>query len=129
MENNAQMYVDLGEVLCAKRMFLHNRAKVREQIKSSLSSLDQAKKSYSMFGMYDDCGPSYESDLIEARAQYNNAMCNRETFVVSSEKFFKKLKHQFLEKYPTFDWMLNEKLEAANKEYIKEQNGKTSSSS
>lgn len=108
---DVQMYIDLGEVLCAKKMFLYMRKKSREHIKESLSKMESADRAYASFYKYDDCGSFYKEMRDEAKMLYENALNNRTKFVVSSEKYFKKLKNQFIENYPAFDWLLKEQLE------------------
>lgn len=125
MENNAQMYIDLGEIIGAKKNFLCLRDESRKEIKRTKARVVSAKKEYSDFGMYDDCGDAYRDWLEEAKIKHDIAIAFRVTFVVSSEKYFKKLRHFFLEKYPAFDWLLNEHIERAIKNHIEMKNGKT----
>lgn len=110
MTNNTQMYIDLGEVICAKKMFLHLRSKSKKEIKAAKSKYDYSTKEYNDFGMYNDCGDSYSEWNRIAKNELKTAIDNRVKFVVSSEKFFKKLKHKFIEKYPDFEWLLFESL-------------------
>lgn len=107
MNNGTQMYIDLGEVVCAKKIFLHLRGKSRQDIKSAKSRYESATKEYNDFGMYGD-GDSYVEWRQDAKTKFQNALENRIKFVVSSEKYFKKLKHKFIETYPSFEWMLEE---------------------
>lgn len=125
MENNAQMYIDLGEIIGAKKNFLLIRDKSREEIKKTKEKLHSAKNEYSDFGMYDDCGDAYRDWLEEAKIKHDIAIAFRVTIVVSYEKYFKKLRHSFLEKYPAFDWLLDEKIAQVINEHTKRKNGKT----
>lgn len=87
-----QIWIDLGGVLEAHK----NRAYRREQAKKSRDEAQQAKKQASRWGMFEDCGDSYQSASDEAEG------CHQATWnaKVDAEKNFKKLKLTFLETYP-----------------------------
>mgnify|MGYP007127345302 CR=1 FL=1 len=73
-----------------------NRAHYRERAKSATAELEAAKRDFNAFGMFDDCGPSYEASYSQAKGSYEMAVALK----ISSEKHYKKLKHEFLDAFP-----------------------------
>jgi len=74
-----------------------NRAHYREMAKSATAKLEAAKRDFNAFGMFDDCGPSYEASYSQAKGSYEMAVALK----ISSEKHYKKLKHEFLDAFPS----------------------------
>lgn len=70
-----------------------NRAFMRKRAKATSTSLLAAKKNVSTFGMFEDCGPSYEADYAQAQGEHQQATANE----IACEKFYKKCKHELLE--------------------------------
>lgn len=87
-----QIWIDLGGVLEAHR----HRAFLREKAKKSSDRVEGSRNDLSRWGMFEDCGDSYQSAHDEANG-YHNAVVNLK---VSAEKNFKKAKLTFLETYP-----------------------------
>ena len=73
-----------------------NRAHYRQKVKTADARLESARRDNLAFGMYEDCGDSY-------RATYDEAKASREAYIeirISTEKFYKMVKAQFLEAFP-----------------------------
>lgn len=101
--------IAIGRILSTRESKLYIRAKNINLVRSAESRLAQAKSSYSAFGMYDDCGPSYEADLIEAKENVRNAQSAR-ALIISFEKHLKKQRCEFKEKYPEWVPLLEQEL-------------------
>lgn len=82
----------LGRIYTAHDHRAHYRAKA----KKLTAELKSAKRDLNTFGMYDDCGPSYEASYSEAKGAHSSALALK----ISSERYYKKLKHEFLEAHP-----------------------------
>jgi hypothetical protein len=73
-----------------------NRTHYRRQFKAAHGLLEVAKRDHQAFGMYEDCGDSYQSRLDEATGSREA----HDALRVSTEKFYKKLKAEFIEAFP-----------------------------
>lgn len=100
--------VEISSIVEAKK----NINKIKKNIKNSglankeklVKNLQSASDMVSEFGMFDDCGPSYEEDYTKAKANleyfennFNNVV---PTLIIQPEKHLKKRIHEFKEKYP-----------------------------
>lgn len=123
MQINSEVYILIGEILQARnsKLFISNQHKIK--FKNAEKELDLARKDLSAFGMYDDCGSSYESDYELAKGKFEESK-NNLSLVISFEKNYKKLKHEFMEKYPEYEFLLNEYLNNQTKLIEKKYRGK-----
>ena len=96
----SQMYIDLGKLLAA----YEQRARARQTLKSAQRGLESARQDCRMFGIYEDCGPAYEGWRDEAEGKFRQALSQK----ISAEKFTKKLRCEFLEKYEDAEKILTE---------------------
>ena len=97
------LYILLGQVQCAKAIFLHNKEKYTKIIKSKQTVVDilAEDNSFTCNGYYHDgVWISTPSNSELAEAELNVAKSDYVTFVIPLEKFYKKLKHEFVEQYP-----------------------------
>lgn len=94
--------VMIGRVLEAH----DNRFWARKQLKKEADELGISERDLRAFGMYEDCGPSYESMAEESRGSFQRALKSK----VQSEKRFKKLKATFVETYPHLSGYLEDML-------------------
>lgn len=62
---------------------------LEKKLKMEKEELKEDKKNYADFGMFDDCGPSYENDVVVQEARME-AMVEVK---VSLEKYIRKLRH------------------------------------
>lgn len=82
----------LGRVVTAHE----NRAHYRQRVKDAEQRLESARRSANAYGMYEDCGDSYMSDYAEAKGKCESAM----DLKLSTERYYKKLKHEFATQFP-----------------------------
>ena len=82
----------LGRVVTAH----DNRRHYREKAKLAQGEFEGAKRDLNAYGMFDDCGPSYEASYSEAKGNLSAARQHK----ISVERYYKKLKHEFLEAFP-----------------------------
>ena len=107
--------IEIGKVLQARESKLFMSKKYKENFANAEQKLAYAKKNLSIFGMYDDCGSSYEGDYEIAQGESNAAKQNL-SLLISFEKNYKKLKHEFNESYPEYLDLLENHLEKQTKE-------------
>lgn len=88
---NTQMFIDFGRIVEA----YHVRKKMRENVKSYKESLERERKDLRTFGMYEDCGDSYQSSFDQAQGEFSAS----KAYKINAEKRFKFLKLTFLETY------------------------------
>jgi len=75
----------------------------RLQAKSAKKLLEQATKDFNDFGMYDDCGPSYESEYQHAKgalAQAVRLKIQMEKFYTFERERLFKLNIELKKRYP-----------------------------
>jgi hypothetical protein len=82
----------LGRVVTA----YENRAHSRQKVKEADARLEAAKREHGSLGMYEDCGSFYQTQLDEATGSREACIARR----VSMEKFYKKVKSEFLDAFP-----------------------------
>lgn len=82
----------LGRVVTAHE----NRAHYRQRVKDAAQRLESARRSANAFGMYEDCGDSYMSSYDEAKGIFESAT----DLKLSTERYYKKLKHEFVTQFP-----------------------------
>jgi hypothetical protein len=82
----------LGRVVTAHE----NRAHSRQKVKEADARLEAAKREHGSLGMYEDCGSFYQTQLDEATGSREACIARR----VSMEKFYKKVKSEFLDAFP-----------------------------
>lgn len=99
MDYAAQIYIDIGKILAAREAVLYIKKKYKENYAGADSQLQQARNDLNHFGLYDDCGPSYEADYDKAKKHVAESE-KMLPIVISFEKHYKKLKHEFNENYP-----------------------------
>jgi hypothetical protein len=99
MNDDTQIYVDIGKILAAREAVLYIKKKYKENYAGAEGQLQQARNDLNHFGLYDDCGPSYEADYDKAKKHVAESE-KMLPVVISFEKHYKKLKHEFKEKYP-----------------------------
>lgn len=90
--DDSQIWIDLGAILEAHR----NRAFLRERAKKTKEDRNTASADLARWGIFEDCGSSYESTKAKADGSHNAVV----DLKVGFEKNFKKLKLTFLETYP-----------------------------
>ncbi len=83
---------------------------------------EEAKKDLNRFGMFEDCGPSYEASYETARGKLDASRSNL-SLLISFEKHYKKLKHEFSEKHPEYLDVLNKCLEEQTDKIQKKYSG------
>jgi len=63
---------------------------LRKEIRKAKKELESAKKDRAEFGMYEDCGDSYEGNVIEAQSALDTLI----RIKIKTERYAKKLKYQ-----------------------------------
>lgn len=63
---------------------------LNEQIKEAKARLEEAKSDKRSFGMFEDCGSSYDDAFIRAEQHLSTLVSVK----ISTEKYSKKLHHQ-----------------------------------
>lgn len=63
---------------------------MKEQIKLQKLEVDEASKRQRTFGMFEDCGASYDSAAAAEKAKLDVMV----SWKISTEKYMKKLRHQ-----------------------------------
>ncbi len=121
-EKHFQALIDIGKVLEARSSKLFMSKKYKENYKNAEQELAGAKKDLSIFGMYEDCGPSYEAAYEEAKGRMDASRTNL-ALMISFEKHYKKLKHEFNEKHPEYVELLNLHLDKQTEQIEKEYRG------
>ncbi len=110
----------IGKILSIRESKLYLRSKNLTALKTAQQELSTAQSDYSAYGMYDDCGLSYEMSLVEAKAKAKNAQ-NDLSLIISFEKYLKKERCAFLEKYPEWKYLFEQEFNAQT-ERIQKQN-------
>ncbi len=121
-EKQMLAFIDIGKVLEARSSKLFVSKKFKETFKNAEAEYEEAKKDLSRFGMFEDCGPSYEARYEEARGRLDATMSSR-SLLISFEKYYKKLNHEFAEKHPEYLDVLNKCLEEQTDKIQKEYRG------
>jgi len=62
---------------------------LEKKLKEEKKELEVDNKNYATWGMFSDCGPSYENDVIERKARMESLVEAK----VSLEKYMRKLRH------------------------------------
>lgn len=114
-----QAMIDIGRVLEARNSKLFVSKKFKETFKNAEAEYEEAKKDLNRFGMFEDCGPSYEASYEAARGKLDASRSNL-SLLISFEKHYKKLKHEFSEKHPEYLDVLNNCLEEQSEKIQKE---------
>ena len=99
-----EAFIGMGRVLEAH----DERQRARKSAIDSASSQQGAESLCSLFGMYDDCGPSYEADLEAARGIHTKALQE----VIAAESRFKAMRQGFSKAYPSMIEEINSRLAA-----------------
>jgi len=63
---------------------------LKKEIRKAKKALESAKKDRADFGMYEDCGDSYEGNVIEAQSALDTLIHIK----IKTERYAKKLRHQ-----------------------------------
>ena len=63
---------------------------LRKEIRKAKKELESAKKDRAEFSMYEDCGDSYEGNVIEAQSALDTLI----RIKIKTERYAKKLKYQ-----------------------------------
>ena len=106
MTNEQQMYVEIGRILMAHQSVMDLRFHLKGYLRESGHDLEAARRDVREYGMYGDCGPSYEDDYAEAKGIEKGLKVARNQ-VDRKEKYVKLLKHEFKAKYPeSYDLMI-----------------------
>lgn len=88
----SEQLILLGKVLGAYETFKWAKAKVEPTDKK----VKEATKDEAHFGWFEDCGEFYRTSKIEKERSLHEALYYQRAL----EKHFKKLRYEFLEKYP-----------------------------
>lgn len=122
VEKHFQALIDIGKILEARSSKLFLSKKYKELYKNIQNEVESAKKDLSIFGMYEDCGSSYEAWYENAKGKME---ASRESLslLISFEKHLKKLKHEFKEKHPEYIDLLNLHLDKQTEQMEKEYRG------
>jgi hypothetical protein len=95
------IYVEMGKILAVYKQ----RASIRSQTKALSNRVRTVRAEVRMFGMYDDCGPGYIQEYESIRYTFDELVKQK----ISMDKYCKKLRCEFIEKYPEFaDELLKE---------------------
>lgn len=105
----------IGKILNARENKLRMSSFYKENYANAEARLKGARSSYNHFGMYEDCGSSYEDDYTEAKVIHKESQ-KMLPMVINSEKYYKKLKHQLQQQYPDLMPVLEQQLEQQTKE-------------
>ena len=68
---------------------------LEKKLKGEKNELENDNKNYDTWGMFDDCGPSYENAIVEREARMEALV----EVKVSLEKYMRKLRHMADEVY------------------------------
>lgn len=93
-----EFLIAITEIVAAQAVKLQQEHTIKRLCRNAKARLDSARRDYNQFGLYDDCGPSYEDDLRRAEGAMNLHK-RLVPELISSQKYLKKLKAQFKEKY------------------------------
>lgn len=121
-EKHFQALIDIGKILEARNNKLFVSKKYKENFRDVEKNFESAKKDLSIFGMYEDCGSSYEMSYENAKGALEASKTNL-SLIISFEKHFKKLRHEFNEKHPEYVDLLNLHIENQTKQIEKEYRG------
>lgn len=101
-----EVYFAIGQIIGVSRAASHAKKKHKEEVKKEKAEYEIAKKEY------DDCHSPDLFDILErafTRQQEILSMTQQQyRRVASLEKYFKKLRHEFKEKYPEHIGLLDE---------------------
>lgn len=88
---------------------------VSKELKGAKKELDIAKEDYREWGMYDDCGSSFQMEYYEKKGKFDALLALK----IKLEKYAKKLGHEEREKYGEDPFMIREKTKERLKEEFK----------
>lgn len=94
-----------------------NRLHADENYDKQSAYLKECEKDVKNFGMFEDCGPSYDYSLTHAQASHSEALKRKQ----SQEKHFKKIKHELLEMYPQYASSLDNLMEQVRQQRVVDQ--------
>lgn len=80
---------------------------LRQEIKEAKKELEAAKADSISFGCFDDCGDSYRDMLVRAQSRLDTLV----DLKINIEKYSKKLKNEFNEKYGDDPFMDSDKVQ------------------
>lgn len=97
-----EIYIEIGKILAVYQQ----RSQIRSNAKKLMKQLDESYSNVRMFGMYDDCGSSYIQEYERIRHTIDEVVKQK----ISMDKYCKKLRLEFIEKYPEYEVELMEAL-------------------
>lgn len=98
VDETAEMFMEVGKILAMQKNKMDLRFHLRLLLKETSHNLECAKNDVRSFGMYEDCGPSYEQSYHEAVGREQGVRLI-ENQIVRMEKYQKMCIHRFNEKY------------------------------
>lgn len=107
----AEVSFEIGRIFGVYEMMKYLRRKHKDRFKEAKLQLMRARADLDSFGMYDDCGPSYEAAYARAQGEYLETEEQLRLYI-STQKYFRKLKHLFREQHPEYVPVLEAYLES-----------------
>lgn len=108
--------IKIGNILMALEVFKDLKHQLKYHENKLKEKVAQAKKDSSAFGMFEDCGSYYEQSLYGAEAVYSHMTLHIRNQKVRKEKYFRKLRQNFLAEHPEYQEILAQLIEEKNKE-------------
>lgn len=99
--------LQIGSILMALENFKDLKHKVNFYKKKFTHELSEAKKDYQSFGMFEDCGSHYEEKINLVESKYNTLIFQFQNQMIRKEKYYRKLRHQFIIDFPSYTQTLN----------------------
>jgi hypothetical protein len=98
------VYIEMGRILA----IYEQRASVRSKAKALSDRFHEAQADVRRWGMYDDCGPGYIQEYESIRYMFDELVKQK----ISMDKYCKKLRCEFIEKYPDYASELIEEIKS-----------------
>lgn len=103
--------IAIGNILMAFEVFKDLQFQYTKESAHYQKNLDDAIRDHRSFGMFEDCGEHYESQKYAAENLKLTMTSYIHNQVVRKEKYFKKLKFDFLEQFPEKELLLTSLIE------------------
>lgn len=111
-----KMFMEIGEITMAHQRMSEFRSRLRQLTKSARLSEAEALKDVSSFGMFEDCGNSYEMSYERTKG-FCSGVESLRAEVIRMEKYVKLLCHSFASKYPEHQELMKTTLKSSVDEY------------
>lgn len=103
--------IAIGNILMAFEVFKDLQFQYDKESAYHKKRVEEANRDYRSFGMFEDCGDSYEASKYAAEQTQATMTSYLHAQVARKEKYFKKLKFDFLENFPEKELLLTSLIE------------------